>query len=226
MADEKRTIKDGYEVIHAVKLGGSEIIFAEKQGDAENPYMVSDCTWNSTLCYESHHNVVGGVDFLDIMKKFAHRISERVAELETERETRGIPVQTLTAADCESIKGVDFTNHVVVIKPESLSYEYRSIDHQLVLCTGGNGARPEAKGRGVFCQNLYDGKSERWERQNIAGIIPEDKLPEWAREKLAALRNPAEKESVLDQIKRDRESPAPEQKLKNTNQKHKNDPDL
>ena len=34
MADEKRVI-DGYEVIHAVKLGGEEVIFAENPNEEQ-----------------------------------------------------------------------------------------------------------------------------------------------------------------------------------------------
>jgi hypothetical protein len=89
----------------------------------------------------------------------------------------------------------DLENKLVVIKPEKLSPEYRSIDHQLAICTGGFGSKPNARGRTVFCTNLYTSKNSQWQRNDIAGTFPEERLPDWARLKLAALREPSEKEA-------------------------------
>ncbi|MCL2078743.1 MAG: DUF4240 domain-containing protein [Oscillospiraceae bacterium] len=196
MADKKRTIQGGYEVIHAIQFGGSELIFSENKNSPDAPYMVSDCVWNRAFCYESHHNAMGGTDFVEIMKLFAHRLSERVVAIENERETRGIPLQTLTAKDCQSIKNTNLEGRVVVIKPEHLAPEYRSIDYQLALCTGGFGASPDARGHTVFLKNLITGEAEQWQRNNIAGTLSEERLPDWARANLEALRNSSVKEPV------------------------------
>ena len=197
MADKKRTIQGGYEVIHAVELGGSELILAEKKGDPDAPYMVSDCVWNRDLCYESLHNAMGSTDFLEIMKLFAHRLSERVIAIETERETRGIPFQTITAADCNPVGKTDLEGCVIVLNPAILAHEYRTIDYQLALCTGGFGAKPDSSGRTVFCKNLITGDTVKYRRSDIAGTLPEDRLPEWARINHKALRPSAAKESEM-----------------------------
>ena len=96
MADEKRII-DGYKEMYAIRLGGGEIILADNPA-AEARYMVCDCSWNNPLGVDMYDNAMGGADFLEVMKLFADRISERVVKLEIERETHGVPLQTLTAA--------------------------------------------------------------------------------------------------------------------------------
>jgi len=200
LADKKRTVQGGYEIIHAVELGGSELILAEKKGDPEVPYMVSDCVWNKDFCYESHHNAMGSTDFLEIMKLFAARLAERVVSIETERDTRGIPFQTLTADDCYPVGKTDLKGCVVVIKPDKLAPEYQTIDYQLALCTGGFGANPDSNGRTVFCKNLITGETARYNRTDLAGTVSEERLPDWAKVNLDALRPAVVKETAAEPL--------------------------
>ena len=194
MADEKRIIQ-GYEEMHCIRLGGKEFIIAENK-DEEARYMVCDCTWNNPLGIDFFDNAIGSADYLEIMKEFTNRLSEQVIILETERETRGIPLEVVKDGDCHSIRDVDLEGQCIVIKAEKFSPEFRSIDHQLALCTGGNGANPDARGQTVFCQNLITGKTEAWRRFDIAGLMPPDRLPDWARVNLEALQEDAGKKTV------------------------------
>ena len=50
-----------------------------------------------------------------------------------------------------------------------------------MLCTGGFGAQPNARGRSCFCTSLYDGHDTKFYRQNIIGTIAAEDLPEWAK---------------------------------------------
>jgi len=220
LAEPKRTI-EGYEEMYAVKLCGGEIILAENP-TAEARYMVCDCNYHPLGIVE-YNNALGNTDFVEAMKLFTHRISERIISLENERETRGIPLQTLTAADCQSIKDENLEGRVVVIKPEVLAPEYQSIDYQLALVTGGFGASPTARGRAVYCKDLIEGKTTQWSRSDIAGIMPPDRLPDWARVNLEALQKPAEKESVLEKIKQDREGKQNGEQTKPKTKKTKKD---
>ena len=238
MADKKRNI-EGYEELYSVLLGGREVILAMNP-DAEARYMVCDCSLDNPLGVEMYSNAVGSEDYVEMMKVFTSRLTARVAALETERETRGIPLQVLTAADYDPIKETDLKGCVVVIKPEKLAPEYRSIDYQLALCTGGFGASPNSRGRTVYCQNLISGETECYTRSDIAGTISPDCLPDWARVNLEALMpsaakeveavavNPldksGEKESVLEKIRQGKQSPS-QQKPKNKKQ-HKSGPEL
>jgi hypothetical protein len=186
LADNKRVI-EGYEEMYTVQLAGGEVIFAENKNVKER-YMVCDCSWNNLLGVDMFTNGVAGADFLGIMKEFIHRLSERAVKLEAERELRGIPQQMLTNADCHPIGDLNLEGLVVVIKPEALLPEYRSIDYQLALCTGGFGAMPNSRGRAVYCTKLFSGKSSRFNRSDIAGVLSEEQLPDWARDKLQTLR--------------------------------------
>ena len=108
----------------------------------------------------------------------------------------------LNAGDC--VPGgmdMDLKDHVVALKAEILRPEYRACSHQLVLATGGFGCSPESSGRAVYTTNLYSGEKERWDRSDILGVIAENTLPAWAREKLAALREASEKEFVLAKLR-------------------------
>jgi hypothetical protein len=187
LADEKRNIQ-GYEELYAIRFAGGEVILAENR-NAEDRYMVCDCSRDNPLGAEVYSNAVGGADYAEIMRLFAGRLTARAAALETERETRGIPLQTLTAADYVPIEESDLKSRVVVIKPESLAPEYRNVDYQLALCVGGFGASPYSRGRAVYCKNLFTGETTTWQRSDIGGISPLDALPDWALAKLDALRS-------------------------------------
>jgi hypothetical protein len=125
---DKRNI-EGYEEMHAVRFAGNEIILAENK-DAEARYMVCDCSQDNPFGIDMYSNALGSADFVEIMKEFTRRLSERVASFEAERETRGVPLQTLTATDCESIIEARLIGRVIVIRPESLAPEYRSLCHK------------------------------------------------------------------------------------------------
>lgn len=199
--DEKPRVIESYEVRHAVQLAGGEVIFAVNKA-AEMPYLVCDCIWDNPFGVDEYKNAVAGDDPVEMLREFTTRLTARVELIETERAERGIPFETLTIADCRpKSMETDLEGSVIVIKPEKLAPEYRTIDHQIALCTGGNGARPEARGRAVFTTNLYSGKSSRFDRVDVAGIILPDRMPEWAKERLAALQKPAEKESVVEKIR-------------------------
>jgi hypothetical protein len=80
---------------------------------------------------------------------------------------------------------------------------------------GGFGCSPNARGSAVFCTEIYTGKQIRREKHDVLGVVRPDRIPDWAREKLAALEEKLpEKESVLAKIREARTQPAPERKPK------------
>ncbi|NCB64277.1 MAG: hypothetical protein EOM52_11890 [Clostridia bacterium] len=108
----------------------------------------------------------------------------------------------LEAEDCVSGgMDADLRGKVVAIKAEILSPEYRSGSYQLMLAEGGFGCSPNARGQSVFCKELYSGESVRWDRADILGVVAEDVLPAWAKEKLVRRREPAPRESVVEKIR-------------------------
>ena len=114
-----------------------------------------------------------------------------------------MPSPMLTADDCiQDGMSADLTGKVAALKPESLASEYRDVNNQLVLCTGGFGTSPTARGRAVYCTVIYSGEEERWNRADILGVVSPENLPKWAKDKLMAIgKEQPEKPSVLGQIR-------------------------
>lgn len=196
MEEEKRMIEN-YEVKHAIHLAGGEVVLAEDTAAAQ-PFLVCDCAWDNPFSVDVYTNIAVGTDYLDAMKEFVSRVNQRVAQIEQERAQRGISAVPLTGEDCiPGSQHGDYTDRLIVIRPERLAPAARTADHQLLLATGGNGCSPDALGTAVFCQNLFTGESMRWERYHVAGVIQPDRIPQWAKDKLAALRGQEETKSVM-----------------------------
>jgi hypothetical protein len=92
---------------------------------------------------------------------------------------------TLTAEHCfPESKNTDYTNQLILVDSSFLSPEYRTAEFQIVNCTHGNGARPDAHGTSVFGTELLTGDSVVYARHQILGIADPARLPEWAKQKL------------------------------------------
>jgi hypothetical protein len=192
MDEEKRMIQN-YEVKTAIHIGGKEVIFAEDLTSTAEPYMICDCHWDNPISMEIYDKAVGGKDYLEAMEEFLGRVSGEVRHIQQQRAERGISGQPLTVDQC--IPGSNRSNYegqLVVIRPESMVASARTADSQLLLATGGNGCSPDARGSAVFCTNLFTGKSTRWERTDVAGIILTERIPAWAREKLSDMGIPTQ----------------------------------
>lgn len=191
MKNEEQSSKhiiEGYEERAKLQLAGQIVILAEKRG-ADDPYMVANCRWDNPLGADEYYNAVVTDNYLEAVREFVKREAMTLDFLEAQRSLSGLPVQTLTAADCiPDSRNDDYNGKVVVIKPEIVSPEYRSAEHQLALVTGGNGANPDARGRAVFVTKLYSGESSRYNRQDVAGVISPHRMPEWAKVKIAELQ--------------------------------------
>ena len=138
------------------------------------------------------------------MREFTRRINIALDGLELSRVYRGSPLvdYPLTAEDCvPNGTDADLRGKVVAVRGEILSPEYRACSHQLMLATGGFGCSPDARGQSVFAKNLYSSEENRWSRSDILGVVAGDSLPDWAKEKLAKLREPSQRESVLGKIR-------------------------
>jgi hypothetical protein len=109
----------------------------------------------------------------------------------------GVNHIVLTDAHCSPYgKNADFIGQVVIVDAKSLRPEYRSSENQIARCSHGNGARPDAIGRSVFCKELYSGESVVYDRSHILGIADMDKLPKWAKEKLEIQSEPPVKQQT------------------------------
>ena len=83
----------------------------------------------------------------------------------------------------ESIEG-----KVAVIDSLVLKEEFQNERNQLVLITGGNGAYSASNGNVCIGIILNDEQRIQCFRDDLIGTIPEENLPDWAKERLANIR--------------------------------------
>lgn len=81
----------------------------------------------------------------------------------------------------------DYTNRLLILWDISLKKEYRTLENQLFFASGGFGCSPTASGRKVFGQFLSDGANDGFCRWDFIGIIADEHIPDWTREKLAKM---------------------------------------
>lgn len=84
----------------------------------------------------------------------------------------------------------DYTGKVLVMDPDTLRESCWDSRDQLWYAEGGFGCSPTASGRAVYATCLGDGERTRWNRADFTGVLSEQYLPDWAKEKLEELRAP------------------------------------
>ena len=86
----------------------------------------------------------------------------------------------------------DYRGKVVVIRPDALKDEYKTPEDQLFYAEGGNGCRLDSLGTKVFGQHLNDGEKGYYRRAEIVGVLSDEYLPDWAKEKMEAIQAESE----------------------------------
>lgn len=182
MNENKRKAGD-YEIIHAMHIGDQEIVVGENPAAAAGQmYMCAFCEQNEI--FARYDEILCSDDYAEIIGIFGQRVAEQAEKTSIELKgpkIQGIANAPITAADCTPITSDDDLNgKVVVIRPDVLRREYRRATNQVVLCDGGFGASPRSRGSACYCVNLYTGKTSRFERRDILGILKDDQIPKWA----------------------------------------------
>ncbi len=188
MNTQKRMAGD-YEIIHAMHIGDREIVVGENpDAAAGQKYMCAFCQRNDFFAL--HEEVLCSDDYPEIIGIFGQRVAEQAARTRIALngpKIQGIANAPITASGCTPISSHDDLNgKVVVIRPDVLRREYRSATNQVALCDGGFGASPNSRGSACYCVNLYTGKTSRFERRDILGILKDEQIPKWAQHGLRA----------------------------------------
>lgn len=91
------------------------------------------------------------------------------------------------ASQCESEKDgkLNYEGKVLVIRGDVLKDKYKTPEDQLFLAESGFGCTPNARGRKIFGRFLKDGEETYFQRNDFIGVLKEEYLPEWAKEKMA-----------------------------------------
>ena len=200
MENREKRMAENYEIIAAFPIGDKEVVFG-RDIFSENPYFCGLYSKENIICYtrERYEDCYVSDDYLTMMELFADRIKEQCEKVREMWEKITVPREQITPEMChkndykESIIG-----KVVAIKPSVLRPEFQSADRQLFYVTGGSGAYANSRGSACFAVNLYSGKEVRWERHEIQGVVKDDSLPEWAKERAVTVaKEQAEKEKRM-----------------------------
>ena len=86
-----------------------------------------------------------------------------------------------------SWEDLDYEGTVLVLSPDTLRESCWSQENQLWYAHDGFGCHPHAIVRSIRCTCLGDGEHTRWNRTDFIGVLKDEFLPEWAKEKLEQL---------------------------------------
>lgn len=194
--DEKRKAGN-YVIIHEIHVGEKEVVVGELPYDSPEKYMCAYYTANGIMA--QYGDCLASDSYAEIMMIFADRIKEQAEAAFNSLKEADVPDEDKKSVDILRFSLIDYDdnieNKVVVIKPDVLRREYRNAMHQLQLCVGGFGAQAHSRGSACYCTNLFTGKSSRYERRDILGVMEVDNLPEWAKTNLPGIqKNRYEKE--------------------------------
>lgn len=184
--NEKRMVGD-YEVIQAFQFGDREIVLGENLNAPPGELFLCAFAQRNEL-FVQYFDAIVSDSYVEIAKLYVDRVVKQTDKTIAEMQyphLEGVDCGIIAKEDYEPVYYEDdLRDKIVVIKPEVLRREYRQGPYQLCLCTGGFGASPKSRGNACFCRDLLTGKTSRFERLDIAGIMPMDKLPTWAKKGL------------------------------------------
>ena len=186
MGKEKRMIGD-YTVLCSVNVGEKEIIIASNEQSTDGETFLCGFVERNDLFELCKERVVSD-DYIEIAHTFGSRVANEAELFKEQVKKLDIPITVITEADCiPDHYSKDINGTVIAIDPKVLKPEFQRADRQLYLVTGGFGASANSRGSAVFCTNLHTGKNTRYERMDVMGEVKPECMPDWAREKIAAM---------------------------------------
>lgn len=172
---------ENYKIINSIHIGDKEIVLGiDMKNPDGNYYMVADYERNEL--FEMYNNVSVSSDYIEIAEIYSDRLKEQIGKVKTAE--KDMPKGIITADMCDSITDKDLEGKIIVIEANTLRPEYRTQAHQIVRCTGGNGANFNARGSAIFCEYLCKDENTRFERYDVLGILKEECYPEWLTKRL------------------------------------------
>lgn len=187
--EEGKEMINDYAVKNEVFIGNRRYLFAVHTDDKE-PQRFLKCQCYDDELFRHYVNAVTSNDFVECMKLYLADISAAVEKVEKDRAAIGLDdISCLKGSDLLSAsRDKNIEGKVVAIGEKWLCDGFKDISHQLYFVKGGNGAQSNSRGNACFSINLYTGEDTRIERYEVLGEVPEDKIPEFAKEHLANAR--------------------------------------
>lgn len=179
-----------YAIEQDINVDGVHCVFAvDKEADDGMYYFVGNIVYNGlyTSCTVSFVSN----DYAEAMMNWASNLKVAFESLMniTKQITAeiGRKPQTITKESVD-LNVKDYENKVCVVNANSIVRGSDNEINQLVFITHGNGTNPYARGSACYAEEIYSGKSVRWERSDILGVLKKDCIPDWAKAKLNDLQ--------------------------------------
>ncbi len=96
------------------------------------------------------------------------------------------------SSHCHDKTGVELEGKILVISPARMNDKYKTPEDQLFMATSGFGCSPGKSGRAVYGYFLKDDEHCRWDRNDFIGILKDEFIPDWVKEKLDISEDAAE----------------------------------
>lgn len=168
-----------YEVTNNFKIGNKELVIGEDMNNKDGHHYMTCYVCNNGLV-EYYDEAVVSNNYLEIAEEFANRVKSEVSEIKELINAENQPLQLITADMCNrDVFGENLEGKLLVVKADVLLPEYRTATHQIIRCTGGNGANPNAIGNAIFCNQPFNNSQQRFERYEILGELKPEFYPEW-----------------------------------------------
>lgn len=182
-----------YEVTNSFKIANKELVMGEDMKNKDgNHYMT--CYVGNNGFFEYYDEAVVSNNYLEIVEEFANRVKSEVSRVSELMKAENQPLNLITADMCSrDCFAENLEDKILVVKADVLLPEYRTDTHQIIRCTGGNGANPNAMGNAVFCYQPFNKSDHRFERYEILGELKPEFYPEWLVDVLQceqAMKNP------------------------------------
>ncbi len=175
---------DEYEVINSIHIGDKELVLGENMNNVNGQYYKT-CEVERNELFEFYNNALSSSDFTEIAGIYADRLKEQISKTALEIKAENAPLEVITAEKCNIDNfAVNMEGKIIVINPKILRAEYRTASHQIMKCTGGNGARANAIGSAVFGDLMINGKQKRYDRCDILGELKPEHYPDWLKDKI------------------------------------------
>lgn len=196
-----KRMAENYEITQSMKVGDREVVFGIDEKNTM-PYFCAFYERNDIM--GAYSECMVGDDYLEITELFSDRIKEQCVKTRMEQTKVTVPREIITKNMCFPMKDEDLVGKIMAVRAEILRPEYRTADNQLILITGGHGAKENSRGSACFYKNIYSGESGRWERYDLQGEVKPECLPQWAKEKLSKIEG--EKQMSGDEVSRNRKN--------------------
>ena len=95
----------------------------------------------------------------------------------------------------QSYEPENYKGKLLIIRSEVLKEEYRTPENQLFFAISGSGCEPYSDDRTVF-GSFLNGETTHLQRSDLIGIIADEYIPNWAKERAEQLVSETEKQKT------------------------------